>query len=144
MELRRATPELLQALVAQRIIQIEMLPDLLNRLNEGIIMNVIIVENTPVGFIGLMDLYGNELMAVIHQNHRRNGHVYRGCIETINQGFTELSLPYLQAKAILNSPGHKLATKLGYVDVSQIKGDKFVEVNLKLLRNDWKTNTINE
>ncbi len=142
MELKRATPELLQASVMQQIIPSEMLPDLLNRLSEGIIMNVIIIDNIPVGLIGLMDLHGNELMAVIHQNHRRKGLVFEGCIKTINEGFTELSLPYLQAKAIVNSPGHKLATKLGYKDVSINQVDKYVEVNLKLSRDNWQKKSI--
>lgn len=57
-----------------------------------------------------MDLHGNELMAVIHQNHGKKGYVFEGCINTINECFTELSLPYPQAKSILNSLGHKLAT----------------------------------
>ena len=142
MELKRATPELLQASVMQQIIPSEMLPDLLNRLSEGIIMNVIIIDNIPVGLIGLMDLHGNELMAVIHQNHRRKGLVFEGCIKTINEGFTELSLPYLQAKAIVNSPGHNLATKLGYKDVSINQVDKYLEVNLKLSRDNWQKKSI--
>jgi hypothetical protein len=142
MELKRATPELLQASVMQQIIPSEILPDLLNRLSEGIIMNIIIIDNIPVGLIGLMDLHGNELMAVIHQNHRRKGLVFEGCIKTINEGFTELSLPYLQAKAIVNSPGHNLATKLGYKDVSINQVDKYVEVNLKLSRDNWQKKSI--
>ena len=142
MTIKRATVSLLKEALSQSIITKEMLPDLIIKLEENYIMNIILVDNIPIGFIGLMNGYCNELMCVVNHNYRRMGYAFTGCIKTINDGFDELTLPFIEAKTIENSPSQKLATKLGFVSKNVIPNSGINEITWNLSRQNWSTNII--
>lgn len=132
MELKRATPALLRSPIIRQIIKDEIIEDLLKRLQEGIIMNIIVINNVPVGFVALTGADANNLMAVIHQDHRKNGYVFAACQTTIQQGFTELSLPVIRASVIKGQASHHLALKLGLKEVDAVSHPQFEEVFLEI------------
>lgn len=141
-EIKRATPELLRTEVMEQIIPPNLLNNLSKRLSEGIIMNLIICDTVPVGLVGLMDLQGNELKAIIHEDYRRNGYSFEACIKTINEGFNEHSLQKISAKTLENTLSHKLAEKLGFSNVAINQCGKLAFVDVCLSKNDWQSNAI--
>lgn len=133
MEIKRATPELLETPIIGQIVPAEIRNDLMARLREGIIMNMIVVDELPVGFVALTGALVNNLMAVIHQDFRGNGYVFETCIQTIAEGFEELNLTEINATVIQNSPSHQLALKLGMNEQRIDRSADMIEVHLTII-----------
>lgn len=133
MEIKRATPELLETPIICQIVPPEIRNDLMARLREGIIMNIIVVDELPVGFVALTGALVNNLMAVIHQDFRGKGYVFETCIQTITEGFEEFNLTEINASVIQNSPSHQLALKLGMNEQRIDRSADMIEVHLTII-----------
>jgi RimJ/RimL family protein N-acetyltransferase len=132
MEIIRATPELIETPIIQQILPIENRTDLIDRIQEGIIMNMIVEDGVPVGFVGLTGEFGNNLMAVIHQDFRRRGYVYETCLQTITEGFEDSGINEINASVVQNSPSHQLAIKLGLIEQRIERTSQMTEVYLSI------------
>jgi hypothetical protein len=137
MEVQKANRELLVSPIMGKIVPASILDLLIQRLSEGALMNVIICDSVPVGFVTLIDLATNELMTVIHQDYRRKGYVFKACIQTINESFHDLGLKHVTVKTLTNSPSFFLAKKLGFKE-DKTEGK---ETHLTLTETTWESIT---
>src|ERR1700741_3086556 len=98
MRIEKATRQLLNTEIIRQIIPSQYMDLLLQRLSEGALMNLIVCDEVPVGFVTLIDVKTGELMTVMHQDYRRKGFVFQACIKTINESFEEFDLKEIMVK----------------------------------------------